>query len=87
MNEATGERGTCKECRHANQGTMDTEDGFWACPWVGSVDPHGHCQIKYKETGRYVFEPFDGANCTWGTGDSDWRTAPLGYADKEIIPA
>lgn len=69
----------------ANQGTLDAEDGIWACPWVGFVKPGMNCQIRYQESGEYVFEPFDGSNCAWGTGNPEWRSVPAGYEDKEII--
>lgn len=87
MSEQTEERGTCAACRHANQETMDAADGFWACPWIGATAASSYCLIKYQETGRYVFEPYDGANCTWGTGDPLFRSAPAGYEDRKIVMA
>jgi hypothetical protein len=85
MNEQTRERGTCGECRHANQGTLDAADGFLACPWIGATDPRSLCLIRYKDSGAHVFERFDGKNCTWGTGDTTFRSAPAGYESREII--
>ncbi|MFX1535137.1 MAG: hypothetical protein ACFFDI_13010 [Promethearchaeota archaeon] len=80
-------RGTCGNCRHANHGTMDAEDGFWACPWLGATRPEFECLIKYKDTGEYVYEPFDGNNCTWGSTGSIWRSVPKGYQKREVIIA
>lgn len=78
-------RGTCLECRHANQGTMDAEDGFWACPWLGQTSPNSSCRIRYKGTDQFVFEPYDGTNCTWGSVDPTFRAVPKGYDDREVI--
>lgn len=60
-----GEKGLCRNCRYANHGTGDSREGFWACPWLGGLRYSSSCEIVYKKTGKYVFEPFDGKNCTW----------------------
>ena len=80
-------RGTCGTCRHANHGTMDAQDGFWACPWLGATRPDFPCRIKYEDTGEYVYEVFNGTNCTWGTGHPIFRAVPKGYEDRAVIPA
>lgn len=74
----------CGECRHANHGTEDAAEGFWACPWIGSTMAGSGCRIRYRATGKAVFELFDGGNCTWGTGDPFFRSTPGGYEDREV---
>lgn len=62
--------GRCRQCRHANQGTIDlTEDGLLACTFAGSKFGQSEpvCDVKLKPAG-YAYEPWDGANCTWGAG-------------------
>ena len=34
-----------------------------------------------------MFEPFDGTNGTWGTGDPVYRAVPPGFDAFEIVPA
>ena len=65
---------------------MDAGESLWACPWIGSTYPDSPCRIKYKDSDQYLFEPFDGTNCTWRT-DLGWRVAPSGYEGKEIVRA
>lgn len=77
-------RKTCGNCRHANQGTEDIQEGLWACPWIGGTTFDATCFIKFKDTGDYVFEEFDGTNCTWGTSDSALRGIPKGYENREV---
>lgn len=65
--------GPCHACRHANQGTFDLmQDGLLACSLAGSragLDtPHCDVRVGEHEPPRYAYEPFDGANCTWGGG-------------------
>jgi hypothetical protein len=78
-------RGTCAECRHSNQGTLDALEGFRACPWAGATADASPCLIRFKDTGEYAFERFDGANCTWGTGDPVFRSAPAGYENRDVV--
>ncbi len=62
--------GPCLGCRHANQGTIDlTEDRLLACTLAGSKfgQTQPVCDVKLKPSG-YAYEPWDGANCTWGAG-------------------
>jgi hypothetical protein len=66
---------------------MDAQDGYWACPWLGVTDPESQCRIRYASTGGYVFEQFNGSNCTWGTGDSVWRSPPGGYETRKVVLA
>jgi hypothetical protein len=82
---ASSERGTCRQCRHANHGTLDADDGLWACPWLGATDPHSPCRIYFKDSGAPVFERYDGKNGTWGTGDPLWRSVPQGYEGREVV--
>jgi hypothetical protein len=79
--------GTCARCRHANHGTMDAEDGFWACPWLGATEPAAPCRIRWADTGAAVHEPFDGSNGTWGRGEPRWRSVPRGYEGRAVVPA
>ena len=81
------ERGRCIECRHTNHGTMDAEDGFWACPWLGATGPDDPCRIVYADTGLPVFERHDGQNGTWGSAGSAWRAAPAGFQARLVVLA
>ena len=72
-----GKKGKCLECRHANQGTGDAREGLIACPWLGGLRYGSSCEIIFKDTGKYVFEAFDGKNCTW--------PVPKGYEKREIV--
>jgi hypothetical protein len=86
-NIGSGDRGLCGECRHANQQTEDATEGLWACPWLGATNFASPCRIQYHDTGNYVFELYDGTNGTWGTAPSFYRTVPLGYEDRVVVPA
>jgi hypothetical protein len=86
VTSASDTRGICRDCRHANQNTEDADDGFSACPWIGANDPLDHCLIKYTKTGEYVFEYYDGTNCTWDTS-AVFRSIPKGYEEKEVVLA
>jgi hypothetical protein len=79
-----GEKGKCVKCRHANHGTMDANGGLWACPWLGGMRSNKSCEITYKD-GKYVFEPYNGKNCTWGSGDPVFRAVPAGYEGKQVF--
>jgi hypothetical protein len=83
----TGPARTCGGCRHANHGTMDAREGLWACPWTGATDPESECVLRYEGTSDMVHEPYDGANCTWGTGDSVFRSVPRGYEGRPVVRA
>jgi hypothetical protein len=76
-------RGTCQTCRHANHDTMDAEDGFWACPWIGGVRPSDACRVQYTSTNSFAFEPYDGSNGTWNR-DGTLRTLPKGYEGLDV---
>ena len=78
-----GPGGNCGACRHANHGTLDAEDGCWACPWVGGTAPGRRCRIRYRDTGRFVFEMYDGSNGTWQP-ESVFRSIPKGYEHARI---
>ena len=79
----TEERGICADCRHANQHTADAAEGIWACPWLGATSAQSPCEVKYKATGAYAFEFFDGCNSTWNR-QALFRALPAGYEDKEV---
>jgi hypothetical protein len=79
----TKERGNCSECRHANQQTADAAEGLWACPWLGATAAETSCEVRFKNTGDYAFEAFDGCNCTWNH-HSPFRALPEGYEDQEV---
>ncbi len=78
--------GTCVQCRHANHGTIDAADGYWACPWLGSTSPDSACRIRFKDTGLLVFEAFDGSNGSWASGATH-RSIPAGYENRAVEPA
>lgn len=60
----------CANCRHANQGTEDFDDGFIFCKIDGlQKTPGQNCNIILQEKKRDLFEEFNN-NSTW---------------DKEII--
>lgn len=75
--------GTCGQCRHANHGTDDAEEGLWACPWIGPTSPQNACRIKFADTRIPVFEPYDGTNGTWRS-DTGWRSIPQGYEGRKV---
>jgi hypothetical protein len=81
-----GGRGRCSECRHANHGTLDAADGLWACPWLGATAPESPCRIRYRDSGLFVFERYDGSNGTWVAGPGIFRSVPLGYEGREVVP-
>ncbi|MBI3653004.1 MAG: hypothetical protein HY231_18415 [Acidobacteria bacterium] len=76
-------RGSCSECRHANQHTNDAEENLWACPWLGATSAHRLCEVKFTATGDYAFAWFDGSNCTW-KGAAEFRVLPQGYAERAV---
>jgi hypothetical protein len=75
--------GICGECRHANHHTADAAQGLWACPWLGTTSAESSCEVKYKATGEYAFEFFDGNNATWNR-DALFRAVPAGYEEREV---
>ncbi len=76
--------GRCDGCRHANHRTDDAADGFFACPWIGAVDPQGPCRVRYVDDGAAAYEPYDGSNGTWGSAGSPFRKVPLGYESAVV---
>lgn len=66
---------TCGTCRHANQRTVDFAEGHIFCQRGGP--PRGYdqlcdqefvaCRIRFGpvESGYFLYEPYDGTNCTW----------------------
>lgn len=76
--------GRCQDCRHANQGTEDTAMGLLACPWLGGMRAGKTCEIKFDDTGHWVFEAFDGKNCTWASGNPLYRSIPRGYETRSV---
>lgn len=83
----SGEQGKCGMCRHSNHNTQDVAEGLWACPWLGGTGERAHCQIQYENTETFVFELFNGENCTWGSSDSFYRAVPLGYEGRPVTLA
>lgn len=57
------ERGHCGDCRYTNRGTHDFNEGALACKFGLSVWPDWLCDIK--KNGRWLYEKYDGTNCTW----------------------
>ncbi|MBI2867818.1 MAG: hypothetical protein HYX97_05740 [Chloroflexi bacterium] len=76
--------GRCQDCRHANQGTEDAARGLLACPWLGGLRAGKICEITFEDTGQWAFEPFDGTNFTWATGDPVYRSVPKGYERRAV---
>ncbi len=83
-----GERGACKECRHANLTTGDFQGGMVACPWLGGMRGASVCDITYADTGKFVFESYnkEEKNCTWGSAGGPFRALPKGYENKQVVP-
>jgi hypothetical protein len=67
--------GSCKSCRHANQGTVDFAEHYIFCKWGGPPrQPEQSCDQQspaMRVSGGpllfnyYFYEAFDGTNCTW----------------------
>jgi len=59
------ERGYCKDCRHANQGTDDFSDGIGllACKFAMACSIMDVCEIE--RNGKWLFEKYDDTNGTW----------------------
>ena len=101
---ASREPGVCGKCRHSNQGTVDFGEGHVFCSWVpGARHPAYSCDLQLplpRDPGGpsspyYLFEPFDGSNCTWGRRQDSRLLAPDAgpelraalQADIPFIPA
>ncbi|MBL9083106.1 MAG: tetratricopeptide repeat protein [Planctomycetales bacterium] len=77
--------GRCSTCRHANHDTDDAAEGFWACPWIGAVDPEMPCRVRCVDNGAAAYELYDGRNGTWGCTGSPYRETPQGYEHRLVI--
>jgi len=58
----------CSKCRNSNQNTDDAADGLVFCKFSeGIMGRDSECAITVSTSGHstYLFEPFDGTNCTW----------------------
>jgi hypothetical protein len=62
---------------------MDSEEGLWACPWIGPTAVNSACRVRDKETGQFLFEPYDGTNRSWNSSGL-FRSVPKGYENKVI---
>jgi len=57
----------CCKCRHSNHKTNEREDGFIACKFTGSIKVNPWCDLTFptKDGTYYMYEPYNGQNCTW----------------------
>ncbi|MCC6809995.1 MAG: hypothetical protein IT381_21375 [Deltaproteobacteria bacterium] len=75
--KASREPGVCFACRHANQNTEDYEKEYVFCQFQpGKREWKSPCDMTLTlEDGKtaYLYEPFDGKNGTWGSGNPNLR--------------
>ncbi len=55
----------CKNCRHSNQNDDDRYDGFVFCKFGVKTDNECGATTQYKDEHYFMFEEFDGQNCTF----------------------
>ncbi|MEM6989344.1 MAG: hypothetical protein AAF721_02565 [Myxococcota bacterium] len=77
---ATTTSGPCRECRHANQGTVDFSEGILFC-WFAKASKRAtqQCDVAIPlfrsisaegaPRSYYIFEPFRGDNGTYGVSE------------------
>lgn len=76
---------TCGTCRHANHNTSDARGGLLACPWLGGCrGKNTACNAEFSNTHELAWELYDGTNCTWGSGDPVFRSAPAGLEGRRV---
>ena len=62
----------CKLCRNANHGTGDFADGLVACKFDGGLRMYTECDqpVTFSDGDEYyLFEEYNGKNCTWFTNE------------------
>ena len=100
----TRQPGACGDCRHANQGTADFRENHVFCQWDRRPRrTELRCDVSRmlspSQTGAdaeyFMFETFDGTNCTWHrvqdsrilAEDADAARRREMQADQPFLPA
>lgn len=72
---ATRKPGVCFACRHANQDTEDFELELVFCKFQsGKREWKSPCDMTLElepDDTVYLYEPFNGKNCTWALPDAE----------------